>query len=174
LSSFDAQKRKTGISVSGFCFQEFFGIAKSDGHELLLGTYQLLNPGFDLLEFAVVGVGYRPGNDQWRSGFVNQDTIHLINDGIVEVSLHHLFRSSGHIVAQIVEAEFVVGAVGDVAGVLLPSLLRSHGVENNTYREIMKSKNRVHPLLVSLGKVVIDGHDVYAPAGKCIEKDREC
>ena len=40
-------------------------------------------------------------------------------------------RCAGHIVTKIVEAEFVVCAVGDITGILLPSLFRSHGIERS-------------------------------------------
>ena len=43
--------------------------------------------------------------------------VHFVDDGEVVAALDHLFGRIFHIVAEIVEAELVVGAVGDVGGV---------------------------------------------------------
>ena len=60
------------------------------------------------------------GDDQRGSRFVDQDRVHFVNDRVVEGALHHLVALMLHVVAQIVEAEFVVGAVGDVGVVGVP------------------------------------------------------
>jgi hypothetical protein len=54
------------------------------------------------------------GDDQRRAGLVDQDGVHLVDDGVVEAALHALAQLIHHVVAQVVEAELVVGAVGDV------------------------------------------------------------
>ncbi len=73
----------------------------------------------------------RAGDDQRRAGLVDQDVVHLVDDGEVQRPLRLLvllriavvaLGRRPHVVAEIVEAELVVRAVGDVAGVgLLPS-----------------------------------------------------
>src|SRR3546814_3611240 len=63
---------------------------------------------------AVVG---GPGDDQRRARLVDQDGVDLVDDRVVEVALDHVLQAELHVVAQIVEAELVVGAVGDVAGI---------------------------------------------------------
>ena len=57
----------------------------------------------------------RAGNDQRRAGFVDQDGIHFVDNGEVMPALHAVLQVELHVVAQVIEAEFVVGAVGDVA-----------------------------------------------------------
>jgi hypothetical protein len=57
------------------------------------------------------------GDDQRRARLVDQDRVDLVDDGVGEAALHALARRIDHVVAQVVEAEFVVGAVGDVGGV---------------------------------------------------------
>ena len=42
---------------------------------------------------------------------------HLVDDGVDVAALDHVLEPVLHVVAQIVEAELVIGAVGDVAGV---------------------------------------------------------
>ncbi|MPN32444.1 hypothetical protein SDC9_179922 [bioreactor metagenome] len=55
------------------------------------------------------------GNDQWCAGFIDQDRIDFIHDRKVQRALHHLIFIDDHIVPQIIEAQFIIGAVGDVA-----------------------------------------------------------
>ena len=55
------------------------------------------------------------GNDQRRAGFVDQDRIDFVDDGEVMSALHAVRDAELHVVAQVIEAELVVGAVGDVA-----------------------------------------------------------
>ncbi len=56
----------------------------------------------------------RPGDDQRGAGLVDQDGVDLVDDGEVVPALHAVLEAHGHVVAQVVEAELVVGAVGDV------------------------------------------------------------
>ncbi len=74
---------------------------------------------------AVVELGAvveRAGDDQRRPRLVDQDRVHLVDDGVVVAALHHLELGIFHVVAEIVEAEFVIGAVGHVASILLAPL----------------------------------------------------
>ena len=72
--------------------------------------------GHDILH-AQVEVGMvlgLTGNDQRRARLVDQDRIHLVDNGVVQAALDALISRIDHVVAQVVETEFVVGAVGDV------------------------------------------------------------
>ena len=61
------------------------------------------------------------GDDQRGARFVDEDVVHLIDDGVVQPALAQLRRALHHVVAQVVETELVVGAIGDVGGIgLLP------------------------------------------------------
>ena len=69
------------------------------------------------------GDGGRAGDDERRAGLVDEDRVHLVHNREVVAVLHHLVGLHGHaVVAQVVEAELAVGAVGDVAEVLLAAL----------------------------------------------------
>jgi hypothetical protein len=59
----------------------------------------------------------RAGDDQRRARLVDQDRVDLVDDRVVEAALDALLGAEGHVVAQVVEAELVVGPVGDVGGV---------------------------------------------------------
>ena len=69
---------------------------------------------------AVVGVGRRlrhARDDQRRAGLVDQDRVDLVHDAEVVAALHAVRQADGHVVAQVVEAELGVGAVGHVGRV---------------------------------------------------------
>ncbi len=80
----------------------------------------------------------------------------------------------GHaVVAQVVEAELGVGAVGDVAGVFGAAFPRRHLVLDAADGETEELIERAHPVGVAAGEVVVDGDDVHAEAGERVEIDRQ-
>src|SRR6185369_9591892 len=91
-------------------------------HIMCLAPLQLGNNAVDDIVF-IGGFLGRPGDDQGRPGLVDQNRIHFVDDGVVEAALDVVFQGEFHIVAQVVEAELVVGAVGDVGGIVLAALL---------------------------------------------------
>ena len=54
------------------------------------------------------------GDDEGGAGLVDEDGVHLVHDGIVPAPLDLVLVVDHHVVPQVVKAEFVVGAVGDV------------------------------------------------------------
>ena len=143
------------------------------------GTFALIyfivnvtgHAGNDLREHGVPlgGTVRRTGNNQRRAGFVNEDRVHLVNDGVVVRTLHEFVDGARHVIAQVVEAQFVVGAVGDVGVVCVSTLLRGHVRKNHIGGQSQEAVHTTHPLRVALGKVVIDGDHVHAFAFEGIE-----
>ena len=92
-------------------------------------------------------------------------------------SLSHLLVAVGlgqrHVVAQVVEAELVVGAVRDVGCVGDAALGRRHARENHTGLEAEGAVNAAHPLGVALGKVVVGGDHVDAVTRDRVEISRK-
>ncbi len=90
------------------------------------------------------------------------------------LTLDQLLWALSHVVAQVVEAKFVVGAVRDVSAVRFPArftvglvlvdAINTHAVE---------LKQRRHPLRVAAGKVIVYGNEVHPFSGKRVEKYRE-
>src|SRR6185503_3852775 len=79
-----------------------------------------------------------------------------------------------HVVAQIVEAEFVIGAVGNVCGVGCLTLEVVHVVLDTTDFETEETMNLAHPLRVARSQVVVDGNHVdTAAASERVEISRE-
>src|SRR3712207_1863762 len=80
-------------------------------------------------------VAGRTADDQRGAGLVDEDRVDLVDDGEVVPALHQVGVVPGHVVAQVVEAELVVRAVGDVAGVLLTAVRRALAGEDHADRE---------------------------------------
>ena len=80
---------------------------------------------------AVVDVGGALGHardDEGGPGLVDEDRVDLVHDGVVEFALDELVRGGRDVVAQVIEAELGVRAVGEVAAVGLFALLEAHRV----------------------------------------------
>ena len=78
-----------------------------------------------------------------------------------------------HVVAQVVEAELVVLAVGDVAEVGGLAIVVADAVDDNADGEAEKSVDTAHPLGVAPRQVVVDRHDMHAAASKRVEHGRQ-
>ena len=84
-------------------------------------------------EFAVPvrGAVGRSGNDQRRAGLVDQDRVDFVDDRVGVAALHQVLQRVRHVVAQVVEPELVVGAVGDVGAVGHAALVRGEPGEDH-------------------------------------------
>jgi hypothetical protein len=91
----------------------------------------------------------------------------------VQVFLDQALGVELHVVAQVVETEFVVGAVGDVRPVGLQALCVGEPVQDGAHRHAQKVEDLAHPLGVALGQVVVDRDDVHAAAGQGVEIGRQ-
>ena len=58
-------------------------------------------------------------DDQWGARLVDEDGVDLVDDRVVKMTLHAAVERLRHVVAQVVEAELVVGRVRDVGGIRL-------------------------------------------------------
>ena len=115
---------------------------------------------------AVVGLAR---NDERRARLVDQDRVDLVDDRVVQPALEALLDPHRHVVAQVVEAELVVGAVGDVGGVGGVLLLVRHLRQDRADGQADGLVNLAHPRGVAAREVVVDGDDVDALAGQGVE-----
>ena len=116
----------------------------------------------------------RAGNDERRTRLVDQDAVHLVHDGEGMAALHHLRGVGRHaVVAQIVEAELTVRAVGDVAGILLTALGRTHGVLYASHRQPQVLEEVAHELRVAPRQVIVHRHQVRRTARERVQIERE-
>ena len=88
-------------------------------------------------------------------------------------TLDHILEPILHVVAQIIEAELVVGAVGHIAVVGLLALLIVQPVHNHPDLEPKKAVDLSHPFGVALGQVIVHRYDVHAASGQRIKIDGE-
>ena len=88
-------------------------------------------------------------------------------------ALHALVGAADHVVAQVVEAELAVGAVGDVSSVGIAPFITIHVVLQAARAHAQKAVDLAHPLAVALGEVVVHGDDVDALAGDGVQVGRE-
>ncbi len=93
--------------------------------------------------------------------------------GEVVAALHQVVERPGHVVAQIVEAELVVRAVGDVGGVGGPALLGRQLPDDLADRQPQEAVHPAHPVGVARGQVVVDRDDVHAVAAERVEVGRQ-
>ena len=114
-----------------------------------------------------LGAGAR--DDEGRTRLIDQDGVDLVDDGVVVATLHTLLGAGDHVVAQVVEAELGVGAVGDICLVGRALELERHVVLEQTDGHAKVLVDAAHPLGVALGQVIVDGNDVHALAGDGVE-----
>ena len=84
-------------------------------------------------------------------------------------ALHVLREVELHVVAEVVEAELVVRAVGDVAAVGDLALLVVEVVLDDADRHAEEAVDAAHPLRVAPRQVVVDRDDVHALAFEGVE-----
>ncbi len=152
------------------------GFGERDGAlllvDLVVGLVELRDIGVDgVIELGTIVE--RPRNDQRRACFVDQDGVDFVDDGEGVAALHHVLDPVLHVVAQIVEAQLVVGAVGDVALVFLLALFVFQAVDDDADRQPQERVDLAHPFGIALGQVIVDGDDVNAAAGERVEIDRQ-
>ncbi len=119
------------------------------------------------------------GDDERRARLVDEDVVHLVDDGVVErllalvvvrVELGVAPAGRLHVVAQIVETVLAIGTVGNVAVVGLAAGDGVHVALNEPGRDAECLVNRRHPFAVAAGQVIVDGDDVDAFSLKSVEE----
>ncbi len=123
----------------------------------------------------VIGVGRRlrdAGDDQRRARLVDQDRVDLVHDAEAVAALNRVGELHGHVVAQVVEAELGVGAVGGVGRVRLAARRRVERGLDDPDRHAEPAVDRTHPLGVAAGQVVVDGDHVHPVPTERVQVDR--
>ncbi len=156
------------------------GHALLGGEDLALALVDLVvlvlaQPLDDPGEVAVPlgGVADATGDDQWGPGLVDEDRVDLVHDGVDVIALGQLLGRHGHVVAQVVEAELVVGSVGDVGFVGGTPLGRIVSGLDQTHRQAEEAVDAAHPVGVAAGQVIVHRDDVHTLAGQRIQVDRQ-
>ncbi len=150
-----------------------------------VGLLALLHDPRELGEL-VVAVGGLLGlaaDDERGPGLVDQDVVDLVDDPVAVAALDLLLHLHGQVVAQVVEAELRVGAVDDVAGVGRPLVGVHLAGLDDPHGHAQQVVDRLHPVGVAAGEVVVDRDQVDAlaahrlavlvPGRERIERDRQ-
>ena len=121
----------------------------------------------------VLGEARLPRDDERRAGLVDEDRVDLVDDRVVEAALHHAPERGHHVVAQVVEPELVVRAVGDVARVGRLALRVGHAGDDRPGLHAEEAVELPHPLGVARGEVVVHRDQVRALAGQRVQVHRQ-
>ena len=133
----------------------------------------------------------RARDHQRRARFIDQDRIHFVDYGKTQATLGFIILAQGHIVAQIVETKFIVGAIGNIRGIgfttgagaqCLVTLIHDKRVGtiwaliglDYTHRESQCLIQRRHPLGIATGQIIIHGDHMHAFTRQCIEVGGQC
>ena len=127
--------------------------------------------GDDAVDLVILVGGFLAGagNDERGAGLVDEDGIDFVDDGVIERALDAIVDAELHVVAQVVEAEFVVGAVGDVGAVGVLALLVVEVVDNDADAHAEGLVDAAHPFGVAFGQVIVDRDHVNALAAERVE-----
>ncbi len=115
----------------------------------------------------------RTRDDERRARLVDQDRVDLVHDREMMPALHHRLQRILHVVAQIIEPELVVGAVGEIGSVGRLAGGVIHVVLNRPDGETEKLVDRPHPGGIAARQVIVHRHDMDAPAAEGVERRRE-
>ena len=114
-----------------------------------------------------------PRDDERGPGLVDEDGVHLVDDGEVQILLNLLVQGGLHVVAQIVEAQLVVRGVHDVQAI---DRLARGGIQarlDRTDGEAEILVDRPHPVGVTTREVVVDRDQVAGPVRQRVERQRQ-
>src|SRR5437868_5015528 len=89
------------------------------------------------------------------------------------IALDERFNVELHVVTKIIEAEFVVRSICDVARIGFLSLHVVHIVLDTADAEAKELMDLSHPLRVAQGKIIIDRYDVDAAPSKAVKIRRQ-
>ena len=152
------------------------GVVQHLGHESALLLVKTLHIRSELhVLLVILGLGHRTGDDQWRTGVVDEHGVNLIDNGVVMLDLNKVGHVHCHIVTKVVETELVVGSESDrtVIGPLSGIAVRLMLVDA-VHRKTVEHVERTHPLRVTLGEVVVDGDDMHTLARQGVKEHRKC
>ena len=116
---------------------------------------------------------HRTGNNQRSPRLVNQDRVNFIDDGKVATTLYTFICLEGHVVAQVIKAEFVICTVGNICLVGSLLFLVTQARHGHTGGKTHKGIDLAHPFGVAPCEVVIHGHNMHTVSSQCIQVGRQ-
>ena len=128
-----------------------------------------------------------PADDERRPRLVYKDVVHFVHYGVCPLALDAPLAVGRHVVAQVVESEFVVRPVGDVGGVRFAPGGGAHTLEplfavfvigvvnqralvlQRAHAHAQRVVHRAHPVGVAPREVVVDRYHMHAAPGQRVE-----
>ena len=108
----------------------------------------------------VAGLGSTARDHQWNSRLVDQRGVRLVEHRDREWTQDLLLRVQRQLIAQVVEANFVGGAVGNVAGIGCAPLRAGHVLLDHADRQAEAVVDAAHPAGIAARQVVVRGQHV--------------
>ena len=113
-------------------------------------------------------------NDERRPRLVDQDAVHLVDDGIKVPSLDLILRRGRHsVVPQIIKTELRARPVGDVTRVLRPAFRLRLPVLQTTDRQPKLPVHLPHPVRISGRQIIVHRHHMNSFPGQRIQIGRQ-
>ena len=144
----------------------FVGIEPRDG---ILFHFDKLPDIFIDFVILVRVVFALPADDKRRARFVDQNRVDFVDDTKAESALHFLRKLYLHIVAEIIETEFVVRPVGDVAVVRRFPCSVVHIRKDRTDGLPHVRVHGPHPFGIAPCEVVVYRNDMHALSRKAVQ-----
>ncbi len=108
----------------------------------------------------VADLGSAARDHQWNSRLVDQRRVRLVEHRDRERTQDLLLRVQRQLIAQVVEADLVGGAVGDVAGIGRAPLRARHVLLDHADRQAEAVVDAAHPAGIAARQVVVRGQHV--------------
>ena len=108
-------------------------------------------------------------DDQRCTGFINQNTVHLIDNSKIKPPLNVICQRELHVVTQVVKAEFVICSVRDVTAIVVTATLVTIPMLDQACVHSKESINLPHPVGITTCKVVIWRDHMHAKSGQGVQ-----
>ena len=152
-----------GNTLFGRCYLFLFFI-----NSVVLALFHVgNNTGQNLIQLGRFFTG--AGNNQRGTRFVNQDTVDLIDNTVIQLTLNHLIFINYHVITQVVKAEFIIGTVSNICSIGSFTVGEVHIMHNQTNRQTEELVNTAHILAVAACQIIIDSYNMHALAGQCVQ-----
>ena len=112
-------------------------------------------------------------DDERRTGLIDQDRVHLVDDGVIQRPLNPVVGLIDHVVAQVVKTVLVVGAVGDVRVVSGLLVFTWQLRQVDAHRQAQEVVKLAHPLRIAGSQVIVHSDHVNTLASNRIQIRRQ-
>jgi len=157
-----------------FRSNQSLGFCQILGSQLALNFHETFYQRTKLFEQLVFTLRHRTRDNQRSTGIVNQYGVNFIDDGVIMLALYQILRAACHVVAQVVETKFIVGTESNICQISTTTGIRVRLMLVDTiHAQAMELIKWSHPFGVTLGEVIIHGHDVNTISSQGIQEHRQ-